>query len=119
MFEERMKKFDIEFETKLRLEQARFDRRKLELAVQMKVLKTNHQILEEGRELERKGKRTALENEDDHSQSSSARDKSPFIRTLKNRDTSDWAGKTEHLLTLERALARFKATIERNRHSQL
>ena len=29
--EERIKKFDIEFKTKMRLEQARFERRKLEL----------------------------------------------------------------------------------------
>ena len=33
--EERMKKFDIEFETKMRLEQARFERRRLELEMQM------------------------------------------------------------------------------------
>ena len=34
--EERMKKFDIEFKTKMRLEQARFERRRLELEMQMK-----------------------------------------------------------------------------------
>ena len=34
--EERMKKFDIEFETKMQLEQARFEWRKLELEMQMK-----------------------------------------------------------------------------------
>ena len=34
--EERMKKFDIEFETKLRLEQTRFEWRKLELEMLMK-----------------------------------------------------------------------------------
>ena len=67
--EERMKKFDIEFETKMRLEQARFERRKLELEMQMKELETKHQLLEEERELERKVKRTALENDDDRSQS--------------------------------------------------
>ena len=58
--EERMEKFDIEFKTKMRLEQARFERRRLELEMQMKELETKHQLLEEERELERKVKRTAL-----------------------------------------------------------
>ena len=71
-------KHDIEFETKMRLEQARFERRRLELENQMKELETKHQLLEEERELERKVKRTALENDDARSQSTSARDKSPF-----------------------------------------
>ena len=70
--EERMKKFDIEFEIKKRLEQARFERRRLELEMQMKELETKHQLLEEERELERKVKRTALENGDARSQSTSA-----------------------------------------------
>ena len=56
---ERMKKFDIEFETKMRLEEARFERRRPELEMQMKELETTHQLLEEERELERKMKRTA------------------------------------------------------------
>ena len=76
--EERMKKFDIEFETKMRLEQARFERRKLELELEIK-----HQLLEEERELERKVKRTALENDYARSQSTGARDKSPFNWTPK------------------------------------
>ena len=46
--EERMKKFDIEFETMMRFEQARFEWRRLELEMQMKEL----QLPEEGRELE-------------------------------------------------------------------
>ena len=58
--EERMEKFDIEFETKMRLEQARFERRRLELKMQMKKLETKHQLLEEERELERNVNRTAL-----------------------------------------------------------
>ena len=76
--EERMKKFDVEIKTKMRLEQARFERRRLELEMQMKELETKHQLLEEERELERKVKRTALENDDARSQSTGARDKSPF-----------------------------------------
>ena len=61
--EERMKKFDVEFETKMRLEQAWLERRRLELEIQMKELETKHQLLEEKRELERKMKRTALEDD--------------------------------------------------------
>ena len=111
--EERMKKFDIEFETKMRLEQARFERRRLELEMQMKELKTKHQLLE----LERKVKRTALENDDGRSQSTSARDKSPFNWTPKERDVSDWASRIDNLLTPERSTARFEVTPEVNRHS--
>ena len=70
--EERMKKFDIEFKTKMRLEQARFERRMLELEMQMKELETRYQLLEVERELERKMKRTALENDDVRSQSTYA-----------------------------------------------
>ena len=70
--EERMKKFNIKFETQLRLEQARFERMKLELEMQMKELETKHQLLEQERELERKVKRTALENDDARSQSTGA-----------------------------------------------
>ena len=43
--EERMKKFNIEFETKMRLERAWFERRRLELEIQMKELETKHQLL--------------------------------------------------------------------------
>ena len=67
--EERMKKFDIEFEANMRLEQAQSKRRKLELEMQMRELETKHQILEEERELERKIKRTVFQNDDVRSQS--------------------------------------------------
>ena len=86
--EERMKKFDIEFETKMRLEQARFERRRLELEMQMKELETKHQLPEEERQLERKVKRTALENDDGRSQSTGARDKSPFNWTPNEKEMS-------------------------------
>ena len=49
-----MEKFDMNYETKMRLEQARFERRRLELEIQIKELETKHQLLEEERELERK-----------------------------------------------------------------
>ena len=52
--EEWIKKFDIEFKTKVRLEQARFEWRMLELEKQMNELETKYQLLEEERELERK-----------------------------------------------------------------
>ena len=115
--EERMKKFDIEFENKMRLEQGRFERRRLELEMQMKELETKHQLLEEERELERKVKRTALENDDGRSQSTGAQDKSPFNWTAKKRDVSDWASRIDNLLTPERSTARFEATSEVNRYS--
>ena len=83
---ERMMKFDIDFKTNMRLKRARFERRRLELEMQMKELETKHQLLEEDRKLERKLKRTALENDDARSQSTAARDKSPFNWTLKKRD---------------------------------
>ena len=63
-----MQKFNIELETKMRLEQARFELRELKLEMQMKELETKHQLVEEERELERKVKRTALENDDVRSQ---------------------------------------------------
>ena len=100
--EERMKKFNIQFETKMLLEQARFERRNLKLEMQMKELETKHHLLDEERELERKVKRTALENGDVRSQSTSARDKSPFIWTPKKRDVSDWTSRIDNLLTLDR-----------------
>ena len=108
--EERMMKFYIEFETKMRLEQARFERKKLELHKQIKELETKHQLLEEEPELERKVKRTALEHDDVRSQSSSARDKSPFNWTPKKRADSDWVSRIHTLLTSDRSTARFEVT---------
>ena len=113
--EERMKKFNIKFETQLRLELARFERRKLELEMQMKELETKHQLLDQERELERKMKRTALQNDDARSQSTG---KSPFNWTPRRRDVSDWASRIDPLLTPSSARARFDATPELNRQSQ-
>ena len=76
--EERVKKFDIEFKNKMRLEHARFERRKLEVVMQMKELETKRYLLEEELELELKVKRKTLENDDVCSQSASACDKSSF-----------------------------------------
>ena len=87
--EEKMKKFDVEFGTKMHLEQARFERMRLEQEIHMKEVETRHQLLEEERELERKVKRTALENDDARSQSTGAPDKLPFNLTSKKRDVSD------------------------------
>ena len=114
---ERMQKFDIEFKTKMRLEQARFERRRPELVMQTKELETKHQLLEEERELERKVKRTALENDDARSQSTSARDKSPFNWTFKKRDFFDWASRIDNLLTPDRSTAHFEVTLVMNRQS--
>ena len=85
--------------------------------MQMKELETKHQLLEEERELERKVKRTALENDDDRSQSTGARDTSPFNWTPKKRDVSDWVSRIDNFLTPERSRARFEVTPEVNRHS--
>ena len=115
--EERMKEFDIESETTTRLEQVRFERRRLELEMQMRELETKHQLLEEERELERKLKRTALENDDGRSQSTGTQDKSPFNWTPKKRDVSDLASRIDNLLTPDRSTARFEATPEVNRYS--
>ena len=111
--EERMKKFDIEFETKMRLEQARFEWRRLELEIQMKEMETKHQLLEEEREVQK----TALENDDGRSQSTGARDKSPFNWTAQKRDVSDWASRIDNLLTPDRSTARFEVTPDVNRQS--
>ena len=62
MREERMNKFDIEFENKMPVEQTCFERRKLELEMQMKELETKHYLPQEERELRRKMKRKAIEN---------------------------------------------------------
>ena len=85
--------------------------------MQMKELETKYQLPEEERELERKVKRTALENDDARSQPTGARDKSPFNWTPKKRDVQDWAIRIDNLLTPERTTARFEVTPEVNRHS--
>ena len=56
-----MNQFDIEFETKLRLEQTCFERKKLELEMQMKRFEQEYQIMEEQRQVHRKVKRTVFE----------------------------------------------------------
>ena len=81
----------------MRLEQERFEWMSLELEMQMKEMETKHQLMEEERELERKAKRTALENDDVRSQSTGARDKSPFNWTSKKRNVSDCATRIDTL----------------------
>ena len=107
-----MKNFDVEFETKKRLEQARFERRRLELGTQMNERETKHQLLEEERELQRKVNRTSLKNDDARSQSTGARDKSHFNWTPKKRDVSHWANKIDNLLTPERSTAHFEEPLK-------
>ena len=97
-----MKKLDIEFKTKMRLEQAQFERRKLELEMQIKQLETKHHLLAEESELQHKVKRTALQNDDVPSHSTSARDKSPFNLIPKKRNVSDWDRRMNHLLAPDR-----------------
>ena len=98
--EERMKEFEIEFETKLQIERAQFDRKRLELEMQMKELEMQMKELE--KEL--------------RSQSTKARDKSPFNWTSKRRDVSEWANLTNETRTPIRPRARFDVSPERNKH---
>ena len=112
---EMMKKFEIKFETEMRIEHARFGWRRLELEMLMKEQENKHHLLEEERELERKLKRTALENDDVCSQSTGARDNSLFNWTPKRRDVSEWDSRINYFLTPERSTARFEATPELNR----
>ena len=86
--EERLKEFEIDFERKLQIERAQFDRKRLELEMQMKELEMQHQLRQKERDLERQFQRTALEKDDLRSQSTKARDKSPFNWTPKGRDVS-------------------------------
>ena len=62
-------------------------------------------------------KRTALENDDARSQSTSARDKSPFNWTPKKRDVSDWASRIDKLRKPDRSTVRFEVTPEVNRQN--
>ena len=113
--EERIKEFEIEIERKLQIERAQFDRKMLELEMQMKELEMQHQLRQKERELERQMQRTALEKDDLRSQLTKARDKSPFIRTPKGRDVSDWANSMNDTQT-PKPRARFDVSPERNKH---
>ena len=81
--EKQMKDFEIEFERKLQVERTQFDRKRLELEIQMKELEMQHQLRQKQRDLERQLQRTALEKDDLSSQSTKARDNSPFNWTPK------------------------------------
>ena len=112
--EERIKEFEIEFERKLQIERAQFDRNRLDLEMQMKELEMQHQLREKERDLERQLQRTALEKDDLRSQSTKARDKSPFSWTPKGRDVSEWANSMNDTQTPIRPRARFDVSPERN-----
>ena len=108
--EERMKEFEIEFEAKLQIERAQFDRKRLE--IQRKELEMQHQFREKERDLERQLQKTALEKDDFRSQSTKARDKSPFNWTPKGRDVANSMNDTR---TPIRPRARFDVSPERNK----
>ena len=112
--EERIKEFEIEFERKLQIERAQFDRKRLDLEMQMKELEMQHQLREKQRDLERQLQKTALEKDDFRSQSTKARDKSPFNWTPKGRDVSEWANSMNDTRTPIRPRARFDVSPERN-----
>ena len=113
--EERIKEFEIEFERKLQIERAQFDRKRLDLEMQMKELEMQHQLREKERDLERQLQKTALEKDDFRSQSTKARDKSPFNWTPKGRDVSEWANSMNDTRTPIRPRARFDVSPERNK----
>ena len=114
--EGRMKEFEIEFERKLQIERAQFDQKRLEVEMQMKELEMQHQLRQKERDLKRQLQRTALEKDDLRSQSTKARDKSPFNWTSKGRDVSDWAKSMNNTRTPIQPRARFDVSPERNKH---
>ena len=114
--EERMKEFEMEFERKLQIERAQFDRKRLEVEMQMKELEMQHQLRQKKQDLERQLQRTALEKDDLRSQSTKARDKSPFNWTPNGRDVSEWANSMNDTATTIRPRARFDVSPEQNKH---
>ena len=73
-----VKKFDIEFKTKLLTEQAQFEQSNLELEKQTKELKPKNKLRKEERKLERRVLGTKLDNDDARFSSNSASEK-PFL----------------------------------------
>ena len=96
---ERMKKFDIDFETRLQLEQALSKRRKLEKETHLKDIETKQQLPEGEREIGCKVRVTASENDDIGPQSTSARKESSIRPSPKKKDFSVWAGRINTLTT--------------------
>ena len=103
-----------EFDTKLQLERIQFERKKLEREMQMKNLEMQRQLRERERELERKLQITTLEKDDILSQSTKARDNSPFNWISKKRDVSEWANKLSETQTPTRPKTRFDVSLERS-----
>ena len=60
--------------------------------------------------------RTALEKDDLRSQTTKARDKSPFNWTPKGTDVSEWANSMNDTRTPIRPRTRFDVSLERNKH---
>ena len=114
--EENTRDFENEFETKLQLERTQFERTKLELKMQMKELEMQHQLRRKERDLECRLQKTGLEKDDLHSQSTKARDKSPFNWTPNGRDVSEWVNSMNDTRTLIRPRARFDVSPEQNKH---
>ena len=98
----------------MQIERAQFDRKRMELEMQMKEIEKQHQLPQMKRDLERQLQRTALEKDDLRSQSTKARDKSPFNWTPKGRDVSEWENSMNDTRTPIRPRARFDVSPERN-----
>ena len=100
----------------MQIERAQFDRKRLYPEMQMKELEMQHQLRQKERDLKRQLQRIALEKDDLRSQSTKARDKSPFNWTPKGRDVSEWANSMNGKQTPIRKRARFDVSPERNKH---
>ena len=70
-----MKKINIDFETKLLLDQAQFEQRKLQLEMQMKEIETKRSLVEREGELEQERRNMKLENDGAGSQLTNAQNK--------------------------------------------
>ena len=105
--EEKMMDFENDFETKLQIKKTQSKRKKLDLETQMKELEMQHQLREKEPELEHKSQITILEKDDVRSQSTKARDKSPFNWISRKRDVSEWANTISETQTPTRPKTRF------------
>ena len=109
-----MSDFENEFKTKLQTERTQFEGKKLELEMHMREIEMQHQLRERERELKRKRQITILEKDDVRSQSTNARDKSPFNWISKRRDVSECANAMNETQTPTRPKTRFDVSPERS-----
>ena len=88
---------------------------KIRAKVKSNKVKTKHQLLEQERKLERKMKRTALENNDILSHSNCLLNKSSFNWNPKIKDVSDGTSRIDNLETPDRPTALIETTSDQDR----